>query len=236
MTPLLLLFFGVAPHTAVGTDLWFAAFTKLAVTPLHYGKDVIDWQILRRLWIGSLTASAATTWWIGAHPADPMTATLLKRAIAVAVCLTAAGLVFQKPLRERAGRAYVNAASRLARWQAPMTVVAGAVLGVLVTLTSVGSGALGAVMLVYLYPTRLTPTRLVATDIAHAIPLAMFAGIGHAVAGGVDLTLLGTLLAGSIPAALAATLLSSRLPHGVMRIVLAAILLIVGGKLAIDVW
>jgi uncharacterized protein len=236
MTPLLLLFFGVAPHTAIGTDLWFAAITKLAVTPLHYGKNLIDWQILRRLWMGSLTASLATTWWIGTHAADLATATLLKRAIAVAVCLTAAGLLFQKPLRERAGRRYVDTAAHLARWQAPMTVAAGVMLGVLVTLTSIGAGALGAVMLIYLYPTRLTPPRLVATDIAHAIPLAMFAGIGHAFTGGVDRTLLAALLAGSIPAALAATVVSTRLPHGMLRAALAVVLLIIGGRLALDVW
>lgn len=236
MTPLLLLFFGVAPHTAIGTDLWFAAITKLAVTPLHHGKDLIDWAVLRRLWLGSLPASALTTLVIGTHPADPAMATLLKRAIAVAVCLTAAGLVFQKPLRDMAGRRYVDTAARLVRWQAPMTVLAGIMLGVLVTLTSVGSGALGAVMLVYLYPTRLTPSRLVATDIAHAIPLAMFAGMGHAAAGAVDLRLLGALLAGSIPAALLATAVSTRLPHGVLRAALAVILLLVGGRLALDVW
>ena len=236
MTPLLLLFFGVAPHTAIGTDLWFAALTKLAVTPLHHGKDLIDWQILRRLWLGSLTASALSALWIGTHPADEATATLLKRAIAVAVCVTAAGLVFQKPIRDRAGRRYADAAAQLVRWQAPMTVVAGVILGVLVTLTSVGSGALGAVMLVYLYPTRLTPSRLVATDIAHAIPLAMFAGVGHAMAGGVDLQLLAALLAGSIPAALTAAALSERLPHGVLRGALAIVLLIIGGRLAIEVW
>jgi uncharacterized membrane protein YfcA len=236
MTPLLLLFFGVAPHTAIGTDLWFAALTKLAITPLHQGKHLIDWQILRRLWTGSLTASALTTFWIGSHGAGGASASILKGAIAIAVCLTAAGLIFQKALRDRAGRRYQDTAVQFASWQAPMTVIAGAILGVVVTLTSVGAGALGAVMLVYLYPTRLTPPRLVATDIAHAIPLAMFAGLGHLIAGGVDLRLLATLLSGSIPAAVAAAALSSRLPHGVLRSALAGVLLIVGLKLAADVW
>jgi uncharacterized membrane protein YfcA len=236
MTPMLLLIFGVAPHTAIGTDLWFAALTKLAVTPLHQGKDLIDWQILRRLWTGSLTASALTSWWVGTHPGDPATATFLKQAIAVAVCLTAAGLIFQKPLRDRAGRRYQDTAAKLAVWQAPATVLAGALLGVLVTLTSVGAGAIGAVLLVYLYPTRLTPARLVATDIAHAIPLAMFAGFGHLISGGVNWTLLAALLAGSIPAAVTSAKLSARLPHTALRAALAAILLVVGAKLAADVW
>jgi uncharacterized protein len=236
MTPLLLLLFGVAPHTAIGTDLWFAALTKLAVTPLHHGKNLIDWQILKRLWIGSLTASAVTTLWIGTHPPDLGSAIVLKRAIAVAVCLTAAGLIFQKALRDRAGRRLLDNAAKLVSWQAPMTVLAGAILGVLVTLTSVGSGALGAVMLVYLYPTRLTPSRLVATDIAHAIPLAIFAGVGHLLAGGVDPRMLASLLAGSIPAAIIAASVSSRMPHGVLRAALAGVLLVVGAKLAFDAW
>ena len=236
MTPLLLLFFGVAPHTAIGTDLWFAALTKVAVFPLHQGRNLIDWQILRRLWLGSLTASALTTFWFGSHAANPETAALLMAAIAVAVCLTAAGLVFQRPLRELAGRRYLDTASRFAAWQTPMTVVAGAILGIVITLTSVGAGALGAVMLVYLYPTRLTPSRLVATDIAHAVPLAMFAGVGHLLTGSVDFGLLAALLSGSIPAAVAAAALSSRLPQGVLRNALAGVLLIVGLRLAANVW
>jgi uncharacterized membrane protein YfcA len=232
MTPLLLLFFGIAPHTAIGTDLWFAALTKLAITPLHRGRGVVDWLVLRRLWLGSLPASAATSLWVGTQPLDAHTTDLLRAAIAGAVVLTALGLLFQAALRRRADRVYMDTAVKFVRWQPIATVFAGALLGVMVTLTSVGAGALGAVMLVYLYPTRLTPPRLVATDIAHAIPLAMFAGAGHLIAGGVDLRLLLALLAGSIPAALLATALSARMPHAALRAALAAVLLIVGLKLA----
>ena len=131
----------------------------------------------------------------------------------MSVVLTAIGLVVQAPLRRRADRRYLELAEKYANWQAPATVIAGAILGVIVTLTSVGAGALGAVMLVYLYPTRLSPPRLVATDVAHAIPLAMFAGFGHLLAGGVDPRLLGSLLLGSIPAGVIAASLSARLPH-----------------------
>jgi uncharacterized membrane protein YfcA len=109
-----------------------------------------------------------------------------------------------------------------------MTVATGALLGVLVTMTSVGAGALGAVFLYHLYPRRLTPVRLVATDIAHAIPLAVCAGIGHLAISQVDGSLLRDLLVGSVPAALLGASLSSRVRHSVLRTALGAVLLVVG--------
>jgi uncharacterized membrane protein YfcA len=115
--------------------------------------------------------------------------------------------------------------------QAPLTILAGAVLGMLVTLTSVGAGALGAVFLAYLYPLRLTPPRLIATDIVHAIPLAMFAGLGHLLIGNVNFGLLGNLLLGSIPAVIIGAMFSARLPHPFLRGALAVVLLSIGAKL-----
>ena len=105
------------------------------------------------------------------------------------------------------------------------------VLGFMVTLTSVGAGALGAVLLTYLYPLRLTPPRLIATDIVHAIPLALFTGLGHLWLGNVNFVLLGNLLLGSVPAVYLGALLSARLPHAILRVVLALVLIAVGGKL-----
>ena len=236
MTPILLLAFGVAPQVAVGTDLWFAALTKLAITPLHHGKQLIDWQVLRRLWLGSLPASVAVAIWIRMQPFDATAAARLRLAIAVAVCLTATGLVAQRWLAKRATAAHTRAAQRLAKWQPVATVVAGVMLGTLVTLTSVGAGALGVVALVYIYPTRLTPPRLIATDIAHAIPLAVFAGTAHLLIGTVDGRLLFTLLLGSVPAGIAGAMLSARLPHATLRIALAVVLFLVGTKLAVASW
>ena len=112
-----------------------------------------------------------------------------------------------------------------------MTVVAGAVLGFLVTLTSIGAGALGAVMLVYLYPRRLTPARLVGTDILHAVPLTVVAGSGHLLLGNVDLSLLGGLLLGSIPGVLLGAHFSTRAPDGLLRPLIAAVLVLVAGKM-----
>lgn len=231
MTPLLLIFFGVAPLSAVGTDLWFAAITKLFATRVHHGHGLIDWQVVKRLWAGSLSASALTLLWMKLHPVDDSAVQLLKTAIAMAVIITALGMLFQKPLHALGRRLRTTDGAHFKAVQAPLTWAAGAVLGVLVTLTSVGAGALGAVFLAYLYPLRLTPPRLIATDIVHAIPLAMFAGIGHLLIGNVNIGLLGHLLIGSIPAVIIGAMLSARLPHALLRGALAVVLLSIGWKL-----
>lgn len=231
MTPLLLLVFGVAPLTAVGTDLWFAAITKIFATRVHHGHDLIDWPVVKRLWLGSLSASALTLVWMKFHPVDATAVVLLKTAIAVTVLVTALGMLFQKPLQALGRKLRTTDGEQFKSLQAPLTVLAGALLGVLVTMTSVGAGALGAVFLAYLYPLRLTPPRLIATDIVHAIPLAMFAGMGHLLIGNVDFGLLGNLLLGSIPAVIAGAMLSARLPHALLRGALAVVLLSIGLKL-----
>jgi uncharacterized membrane protein YfcA len=235
MTPILLLIFGVAPLSAVGTDLWFAATTKLFATRIHHGRGLIDWEVVRRLWLGSLTASAATLVWMASHPIDAGAVRLLTGAIAVAVLVTACGLLFQKALQGLGRRLRTGDGERFKSVQGPLTIAAGALLGVLVTLTSVGAGALGAVLLAYLYPLRLSPPRLIATDIVHAIPLALFAGVGHLVIGNVDFKLLFNLLVGSVPAVILGAVLSSRLPHGVLRTTLSLVLLAIGVKLFLSI-
>jgi len=231
MTPLLMLVFGVAPTAAIGTDLWFAAITKLAATRAHQGHGLIDWQVVRRLWAGSLPASALTLAWITTAPIDAHTAGFLKAMIAGAVVVTALAMLFQKQLHALGRKFRLESGERFKSLQGPLTVLAGATLGVLVTLTSIGAGALGVVFLAYLYPLRLTPSRLVATDIVHAIPLAVFAGIGHLLIGNVDFGLLGNLLIGSIPGVMLGAVLSRRMPQIYLRGSLCAILLFTGFKL-----
>lgn len=231
MTPVLLLVFGVAPISAVGTDLWLAAITKVFAARIHHARDLIDWQVLRRLWIGSLSASALTLAWMFFHPADVASGNWIRACVGIAVSITAVGMVFQKPLHALGRRWRIADASAFKAAQGPLTVLAGAVLGVVVTLTSVGAGALGTVFLIYLYPLRLTPPRLVATDIVHAIPLALFAGIGHLLMGDVDLGLLGNLLLGSIPGVVVGARLSAWMPHPILRGILAVVLLAIGIKL-----
>jgi uncharacterized membrane protein YfcA len=233
MTPILLFLFGTAPLTAVGTDLWFAAITKLFISGLHLRSKVIDWPIVGRLWAGSLPMSLLTVAWIASRPADPGVVLMVRGAIGVAIVLSALSLLFQSRLRP-ADRAAMSALPTVqpvvaaSAWEIPLTVATGAMLGVLVTLTSVGAGALGAVCLYHLYPKRLTPLRLVATDVAHAIPLALCAGAGHLAVSHVDGGLLRDLLTGSIPAAMAGAMLSGRVPHAILRTALGAVLLIVG--------
>lgn len=235
MTPLLLLVFGIAPMAAVGTDLWFAAITKIFATRVHHGNGLIDWQIVKRLWIGSLSSSALTIIWMKFYPIDNSSVELLKTAIAIAVLITAVGMIFQKPLHALGKRFRTTEKEKFKSFQTPLTILAGVLLGFLVSLTSVGAGALGAVFLAYLYPLRLTPARLIATDIAHAIPLAIFAGLGHLMIGNVDFTLLGMLLIGSIPAVIIGAMLSSRLPQGLLRGILAVVLTAIGIKLWLSV-
>jgi uncharacterized membrane protein YfcA len=231
MTPLLLLVFGVAPMAAIGTDLWFAAITKMGATRIHHSHGLIEWSIVRRLWLGSLTASTITLLGMSFFPLTGETVEALKMAIAIAVMVTALGIIFQKPLHNFGLRLRRADNQGFRALQSPLTIAAGALLGVLVTLTSVGAGALGAVFLAYLYPVRLTPPRLIATDLVHAIPLAIFAGFGHLLIGNVDFSLLGNMLLGSIPGVIIGAMLSSRLPHNFLRCVLALVLLAIGGKL-----
>lgn len=231
MTPILLLVFGIAPMAAVGTDLWFAAITKLFATPVHQRHGLIDWQVVKRLWTGSLTASVITLVWLRYNPIEPSSFHLLKGAVAITVMVTAIAMLFQKQLHAFGRTLRTTEGAQFKAVQGPLTVAAGAFLGILVTFTSVGAGALGAVFLVYLYPLRLTPPRLIATDIVHAIPLAIFAGVGHLLLGNVDYALLGNLLLGSVPAVIVGAMLSARMPHAWLRIVLVFVLLSVGGKL-----
>ena len=155
----------------------------------------------------------------------------LKLVIAGAVVFTAAGILLQRRLHNAGQRLRVTQAEKFKAAQGPATVVAGAIIGLLVTFTSVGAGAIGVVFLAYLYPLRLTPPRLIASDIVHAVPLTMFAGMGHLLIGHVDFALLGTLLLGSVPGVMVGAVLSSRLPHGVLRTALAVVLTLVGLKL-----
>ena len=226
MTPLLLLFFGVAPATAIATDLWFAAITKMFGARVHHAAGNVDWQIARRLWWGSLPVALMVVTWVtfGGHVVK---VEWLNRAIGAVVLFTAVGLLFA-PWFVVWARQSRESRAEVAR---PMpTVLAGAVLGLCVALTSVGAGALGSVMLLYLYPTRLTPHRLVATDLVHAIPLALVAGAGYLFAGIVDGEMLLSLLAGSIPAVVVGSRMATRFSGRGIQVTLAAVLTAVGLK------
>ena len=231
MTPLLVFLFGVAPQTAIGTDLLFAAITKGFGGWVHGARGSIDWLVLRRLATGSVPASVVTLALLHVFPEDRKAGALLLPALGVALVLTSVAMLFQRRLHQLGQRLRTGKPDRFKSMQPGLTVAAGALLGFLVTLTSVGAGALGVVMLVYLYPYRLTPAKLVGTDIAHAIPLTLVAGVGHWSLGNVNFVLLGSLLIGSIPGIILGSRLSIKANSVNVRRAIAVMLAFVGGKL-----
>jgi len=231
MTPLLVLLFGIAPTTAVGTDLWFAAVTKIFGGAVHHKGGSVDWQVFRRLATGSIPAAVVTLallHWTGASRSH---GGLVVHALGGVLLLTAMAMIFKRRFHAIGQDLRTRLPADFKRAQPALTVLAGAILGALVTLTSIGAGALGAVMLLYLYPFRMKPATLVGTDIMHAVPLTIVAGLGHLMMGNVDLPLLGSLLLGSIPGVLAGSLLASRAPEGLLRGSIAAVMVAVGAKM-----
>jgi uncharacterized membrane protein YfcA len=229
MTPILLLIFGISPQTAVATDLWFAAITKMVAMPVHRRGEGVDWQVVRRLWLGSLPMALGVVVFV-ALGSKVGRLDWLTRAVGAVVLITALGLMLAPWLRSLARNRRIAQPERFKRHQPVWTVAAGALLGLLVALTSVGAGALGTVLLLVLYPLRMTPHKLVATDIAHAIPLAVIAGTGYLVAGMVDGSMLMSLLCGSVPAVLVGSLLAKRFSARWLQVALALVLLAVAAK------
>lgn len=229
MTPILLIFFGVAPATAIATDLWFAAITKLVAARIHHQGGKVDWVVVKRLWWGSLPTALLVVVLISLG-ARVQKIDWLTQAISVVILITAVGLLMSPVIQRAARSRRLEEPQKFKGMQPALTIAAGAILGLCVALTSVGAGALGSVMLLYLYPLRMKPHILVATDIVHAIPLAVVAGVGYLLAGMVDLQMLVSLLAGSVPAVIAGSLLAKRFAARWLQIALAIVLLTVGLK------
>jgi uncharacterized protein len=236
MTPLLVLGFGQPPAVAVGTDLVFSATTKLAATTASGFGRRVDWRIVGRLALGSVPACAAVLSWLWTLDRTPVVLdAVVSRCLAVVLATAALGLLLQPWLR-RIGLSLTAAwLERAQRHKVAVTVIAGAVLGAGVGLTSVGAGALGVVALLALYPLRLSAERLVATDIAHALPITAMAGAGHALLGHTDLRALACLLIGSIPGILLASRLTIRLPVAFTRTLIAVMLAVVAERLLFGV-
>jgi hypothetical protein len=231
MAPIMILAFGIAPTTAVGTDLWFAAITKIVGGWVHGKRGTIDWQILRRMFYGSIPAALLTLVWLHKTNMLHNDSRLMMKTLGVTLILTSIAAVFRKRVHAFGERMRGTRPIEFKRVQPALTVVAGAILGFLVTFTSIGAGALGAVMLLYLYPLRLTASALVGTDIVHAIPLTILAGTGHLFLGNVNFVLLFNLLIGSIPGILIGALASTYAPEKVVRYAISIMLVIVGVKM-----
>lgn len=228
MTPLLILLFGVHPVTAVGTDLIYASVTKTGGSLVHGVNKNIDWRIVRRLAMGSLPASVATLVLLWALKIDPASySALVTKMLGVALLLTALAVLLRRRLLATYARRIGVLSDRQTRL---FTLATGVALGVLVTISSVGAGALGVTALLLLYPDQ-PVARIAASDIAHAVPLTLVAGIGHLAGGGVDTTVLVSLLCGSLPGIVLASLFAPRLPDLLLRIVLAVTLVLVSLRL-----
>jgi uncharacterized membrane protein YfcA len=235
MTPILVLLFGFAPATAVGTDLWFAAITKIFGGTLHHRHGSVDTQVLRRLCIGSIPAAVVTLTWMYTTGVGQNRQGFVVHALGGVLLFTAVMTLQRKRLQAFAARLRHTMPEAFKAAQPALTVLAGMILGILVSLTSVGAGALGTAMLLYLYPLRMeNPSRLVGTEIVHAIPLAIIAGLGHLFMGDVNLKLLINLLLGSIPGVIIGSLVANRAPAGFLRAAISLILVAVSVKLILN--
>ncbi len=232
MTPILL-WFGINPATAVGTDLLYAAITKAGGVVVHHRQRNIDWKVTAYLTVGSVPAALLTV--LALHIVQPDVGTLnavIKHALGFALMLTALAIVFKKKLLAFAQHQAADWLNLSPRKLNALTVCVGLLLGVIVTLSSIGAGALGTVALFLLYP--LIPTsRLVGTEIAHAVPLTAIAGLGHAGLGNIDWFVLTSLLTGSLPGIWMGSRLSGHAPEAILRPCLALMLALVGGKLVL---
>jgi len=228
MTPLLVLLFGIHPSTAVGTDLLYAAATKTVGTAVHGASKTVDWGIVGRLAAGSVPATILTLLVLSRFEKVVGSANhIITFVLGLALIATAIAILFRRIIIEffqkRTGPDGPKHATAI-------TVLLGAILGVLVSLSSVGAGAIGVTVLLILYP-ALPAARLVGSDIAHAVPLTLIAGIGHWLIGSVDFHLLFSLLIGSVPGIVVGSLVAARVPDKVLRPMLASTLALVGGKL-----
>jgi uncharacterized protein len=230
MTPLLILVFGVHPQTAVGTDLLYVAATKATGAAVHGFRGTVDWRIVGLLSVGSVPATAITLLLLAAiGPERAVVADGTTAAVATALLIGAIFLLFRAPLLT-----VLKSTLPPAREHRPLgvTVALGFALGILVSLTSLGAGALGVTALMILYP-NLSMARVVGSDIAHAVPLTLVAGVGHWLFGTVDLPVAGALLIGSVPGIAIGSYLAPRIPERALRVCLAAILVVVSVRLVI---
>jgi uncharacterized membrane protein YfcA len=231
MAPILIIFFGFNPAVAVGTDLWFAALTKAVGGSIHHRIGAPDWQIVKRLALGSLPAALLTLLWLGLFHQGKLESDLLMVMLGVALLITAALMLLKTVLTGRLKKYHRQVSQRTLTRQLLATVAGGAAVGVLVTLTSVGAGALVAVLLALIYPLRLSAKTIVGTDIIHAVPLTLVAAIGHSWLGNVDLWLLISLLIGSVPGIVLGSLAAGKVNDNWVRYALAAMLVVSAVKM-----
>ncbi len=234
MTPLLVLVFGVSPVTAVGTDLLYASLTKTVGAWVHSRRGTVDWRVVGLLSLGSLPTTLVTVLLLKYLAPDEQTLrSLVSSVLSVALLLTAVTLLFKEQIRKIAKHSDDAVYELHHRYLPAATIATGVIVGALVTVSSIGAGALGTVALLFLYP-RMPSVKIVGTDIVHAVPLTAFAGIGHLALGTVDLALLANLLLGSLPGIYIGSHLGTKIPEKVLRPLLAIMLMLIGGKMILS--
>ncbi|HEY2531789.1 MAG TPA: sulfite exporter TauE/SafE family protein [Xanthobacteraceae bacterium] len=228
MSPLLILLFGIHPATAVGTDLLYAASTKTVGTIVHAAARTVDWALVGLLAIGSVPATIATLAVLSQFDLQGVAAQhVITFTLGAVLIVTAAFLILGRNIRER----YADRLHALERRKiCLLTVLLGVVIGILVTTTSVGAGAIGVTVLLLLHP-KMPVGRVVGSDIAHAVPLTLLAGAGHWYLGSINWALLSTLLIGSVPGIIIGSYLATRARDALVRVALASVLLVVGVRL-----
>ena len=233
MMPILILFYGISPTVAVGTDLLYASISKAFGVALHGRRGTVDWKIVGWLSAGSIPATLLTLLFLRSQTPGPEVDALIKLTLAGAIILTASFTLLQEPLvklirkSERSDRV-----SFLVRHQRPLTLICGVLIGVLVTISSVGAGVIGMMLLLILYPAH-APIRLVGSDLAHAVIITGIAGAGHASLGTVNYSMLGYLLVGALPGIWIGTRIAFRLDDRALKRTISALLVFIGCTMAI---
>lgn len=233
MAPILLLGFGLDLQTVVATDLLFATITKLVAGGMHIRNQLVDWQVVKRLWLGSITATliivALAHQGYLFHSPD-----WIIHLLGSLILFSGISLILGQRLQLSQKAKRLASPQHFKQVQAPLTTLAGGILGAFITMTSVGAGALGAIFLRTLYPLRMQPKTLVATDTIHAIPVSLIGGLSFLIMGYTNLEVLGLLLTGSIPMALLGSSLIKKIPVNAVKLILALALFLAGLKLILS--
>lgn len=228
MTPILIVVFGIPPFVAVSTDLLYAAITKCGGVVSYARKKMVEWRIVLLLLGGSIPGSLLTLSYLQGLEGLEQIEHLMNLTLGVSLVLTSIAVFLRNRIRAfAAARAETRFSQQLVRFRPLITLLMGLVLGTLVTLSSVGAGALGTALLIVLYP-RLTMPAIVGTDLVHAVVLTSVAGAGHYQLGGVDLQLLGYLLIGSLPGVFVGSHLGTRLSPALMQPIMGSLLMAIG--------
>ncbi|MDP3293250.1 MAG: sulfite exporter TauE/SafE family protein [Nevskia sp.] len=226
MTPILILFYGISPALAVGTDLLYASISKSFGVLLHGRNGSLDWAIVGWLSAGSVPATLLTLVMLDQIGSSAQLDRLIKLTLSGAVIVTALFTLFQELLASRL-RAEAVRGELSPITQRLLTVIAGVVIGAVVTISSVGAGAIGMMILLLLYPKH-APIRIVGSDLAHAVLITAIAGAGHARMGSVNYELLGWLLLGALPGIWIGSRLGFQMNPRSLKRAIAGILIVVG--------